>query len=106
MTNAGRPVDNSDLWRRFLTLRSTCKIRTDIIWRRGKKSSILKSVDRAAKAAGKSPTKQDRGFRTGKIGKSKLTGGSSALFPANGQSQVIRIYRSALIRKTGHRVYF
>ena len=105
-TNDGRPVDNSDLWKRFLTLRPTCKVRTHIIWRKGNKSPILKSVDKAAKAAGKSPTKEDRGFRAGKIGKSKLTGGSSSLFPAKGQDQVIRIYRSSLIRKTGHRVYF
>jgi hypothetical protein len=35
-----------------------------------------------------------------------LSGGSSSLFPAKGQEQVIRIYRSSLIRKTGHRVHF
>jgi len=105
-TNAGRPVDNSDLWRRFLALRPMCKVRTDIIWRKGKKSPILKSVDKSAKAAGKSPTKKDRGFRTGKIGRSTLVGGSSSLFPARGQEQIIRIYRSSLIRKTDHRVYF
>jgi ribonuclease HI len=105
-TNAGRPVDNSDLWKRFLTLRPRCKVRTHIIWRKGKRSPILKSVDKTAKAAGKSPTKQDRSFRAGKIGRSKLTGGSSSLFPAKGQEQVIRIYRSSLIRETGHRVHF
>ncbi len=105
-TNVGRPIDNSDLWKRFLTLRSRCKVRTDIIWRKGKKSPILKSVDKSAKAAGRAPTKRDRGFRTGKIGRSKLLGGSSSLFPANGQEQVIHIYRSSLIGKTGHRVYF
>jgi ribonuclease HI len=105
-TNDGRPVDNSDLWKRFLTVRPRCKVPTHIIWRKGKKSPILKSVDKAAKAAGKSPTKQDRGFRAGKIGRSKLIGGSSSLFPAKGQEQVIRIYKSSLIRKTGNRVYF
>jgi ribonuclease HI len=105
-TNAGRPVENSDLWKRFLTLRPACKVRTDIIWRKGKKSQILKSVDRAAKNAGKAPTKPDRGFRQGKVGRSKITGGASSLYPAKGQDGVIRIYRSALLRKTEHKAYF
>jgi ribonuclease HI len=105
-TSAGRPIDNSDVWKRFLTLRPMSKVRTDITWREGKKSPILKSVDKSAKAAGKAPTQRDRGFRTGKVGRSKLTGGSSSLFSADGQEQVIRIYRSSLIGKTGHRVYF
>src|ERR1700722_1289198 len=105
-TNAGRFVDNADLWKRLLTLRPLCKVRTEIIWQKGKRSPILKSVDKAAKAAGQSPTKHDRGFRPGKIGRSKLTGGSSKLFPAKGQQQIIRVYKSSLIRKTGHRIHF
>ena len=105
-TNTGRPVENSDLWKRFLTLRPMCKVRTDIIWRKGKKSPILKSVDRAAKDAGKQPTKPDRGFRQGKIGRSKISGGTSSPYPAAGQDGIVRIYRSALLRKTDHKVYF
>lgn len=103
---SNRPVENSDLWKRFLSVRPSAKVRTDIIWRKGKKSLILKSVDRAAKDAGKSPTKLDRGFRPGKIGRSKVKGGASLLFPARGQEEVIRIYRSALLRKSDHKVYF
>jgi ribonuclease HI len=105
-TNAGRPVENSDLWKRFLLVRPKCGLRSDIGWQKGKKSTILKSVDRAAKAAGRRPSKYDRGFRTGKVGRSKLTGGASSLFPANGQQSIIRIYRSALLRKTGHKIFF
>jgi ribonuclease HI len=105
-TDSNRPVENSDLWKRFLSVRPSCKVRTDIIWRKGKKSPILKSVDRAAKDAGKSPTKADRGFRSGKLGRSKVNGGASSLFPANGQEEVIRIYKSALLRKSDHKVYF
>jgi ribonuclease HI len=105
-TNAGRPVENSDLWKRFLTLRTARKVRTDIIWRKGKKSPILKSVDRAAKDAGKAPTKPDRGFRQGKVGRSKISGGASSPYPAKGQEGIVRIYRSALLRKTDHKVYF
>jgi ribonuclease HI len=105
-TITNRPVENSDLWKKFLSVRPLAKIRTDIIWRKGKKSQILKSVDRAAKEAGKSPSKPDRGFRTGKIGRSKVKGGASSLFPANGQEEVIYIYKSALLRKSDHKVYF
>jgi ribonuclease HI len=105
-TSAGRPVESSDLWKRFLTLRPACKVRTDIIWRKGKKSPILKAVDRAAKNAGKAPTKPDRGFRQGKVARSKITGGASSLYPAKGQEGIVHIYRSALLRKTDHKIYF
>jgi len=103
---AGRPVENPDLWKKFLSVRGRVRIRTEITWRKGKKTPILKRVDRAAKEAGKSPSKADRGFRPGKIAKSKAVSGSSSLFPASGQERTIRIYRSAMIRKTGHKVYF
>lgn len=103
---SGKPIENPDLWKRYLSVRAQCKVRTDILWTPGKKRPILKSVDRAAKAAGKAPSKSDRGFRMGKIGKSKVQGGSSSPFPAKGQEQVIRIYRSALIGKAGHKIHF
>ena len=105
-TAAGRPIENPDLWKKFLSVRGRVKIRTEILWRKGKKTSLLKKVDRAAKEASKSPSKEDRGFRTGKIARSKVLGGSSSLFPAGGQEETIRVYRSAMIRKTGHKVYF
>jgi ribonuclease HI len=105
-TLAGRPIENFDLWKKFLSVQGRWKVRTDIIWRKGKKTPILKAVDRAAKAAGKVPSKIDRGFRSGKVGRSNVAGGSSSLYPAMGQEQTIRIYRSALIRKTEHKIYF
>jgi hypothetical protein len=64
-------------------------------------------VDRAAKSAGKSPSQVDRGFRGGKVGRSKVQdGSSSSLFEASGQIAMIRIYRSDTIRKKHHRVFF
>ncbi len=105
-TSNGRPVENPDLWKKFLSVRSGCSVRIDIIWQKGKKSTILKSVDRVAKQVAKVPSKCDRGFRGGKIGRSKVKGGSSSLYPAKGQEAVIRIYRTSLIRKTGHKVIF
>jgi ribonuclease HI len=105
-TFSGKPIENSDLWKRFLSVRAAAKVRTEIVWQKGKKSPILKSVDRAAKDAGKSPTRPDRGYRSGKVGRSKVKGGASTPFPANGQQARIHIYRSALIRKADHKVYF
>jgi ribonuclease HI len=105
-TKAGTPVENQDLWRRFLTVRPGGRVRTEIIWRKGKKTPIRKAVDKAAKAAGMAPSKIDRGFRQGKIGKSKIKGGSSSVFPATGQEQLIRVYKTALVGKTGHKVIF
>ena len=105
-TAAGRPVENSDLWKRFLAVRGKVRIRTDLTWKKGKKSPTLKMVDRAAKAAGRAPSKHDRGFRGGKVARSKVMGGSAPLYVARGGTEVIRIYRSALLRKTGHKVIF
>jgi hypothetical protein len=82
------------------------KVRTDIVWKKGKKSPTLKMVDRAAKEAGKSPQSVDRGFRGGKVARSKVVGGSASLYVAHGRDEIIRIYRSGLIRKSGHKITF
>jgi ribonuclease HI len=103
---SGRPLENSDLWKRFLSVRHKVRIRTDIIWKKGKKSPTLKLVDRAAKDAGKAPRSFDRGFRGGKVARSKVAGGSSSLYNARGSDETIRVYRSGIIRKTGHKITF
>jgi ribonuclease HI len=103
---SGRPLENSDLWKRLLSVKSRVKVRTDIVWKKGKKSPTLKMVDRAAKEAGKSPKNFDRGFRGGKVARSKVVGGSASLYVARGKHEIIRIYRSGLIRKTGHKITF
>ena len=105
--DAGKPIENQDLWDEFLSARSKVKLRTEIIWKKGKMSSILKEVDRLAKAAAAHPWELDRGFRGGKVGRSKVAGGrASTLFPARGQEAVIRIYRSGLVGRDGHKIYF
>ena len=103
---SGRPLENSDLWKRFLSVQARVRIRTEIIWKKGKKSPTLKMVDRAAKEAGKSPRRFDRGFRGGKVARSKVSGGSASMYVSRGGSEIIRIYRSALLRKTGHKITF
>ncbi len=103
---SGRPLENSDLWKRFLSVRARVKVRTDIVWKKGKKSPTLKMVDQAAKDAGKSPQSVDRGFRGGKVAHSKVVGGSASLYVAHGRDEIIRIYRTGMIRKTGHEITF
>lgn len=105
---AGRSVENFDLWKDFLSLWSKKKLRVDIIWRKGKKSQVLRQVDRAAKdAATEAAWEVDRGFRSGKVGRSKAgRGTASTLFPARGQEAIIRVYRSGLVGRSGHKIMF
>jgi ribonuclease HI len=102
----GRPIENSDLWKKFLSTRLRTRLRVDLMWRKGKKSPALKMVDRAAKSAGKTPQNKDWCFRGGKVASSKVKQGSGTLYPAKGDEAVIRVYRTGLIRKTGHKVTF
>jgi ribonuclease HI len=48
---SGRPIENADLWQRFLSVRRKLRIRTDFVWLKGKKSPALKAIDSAAKSA-------------------------------------------------------
>ena len=106
-TSAGRPVDNPDLWKKLLSLQTKLRIRTEIIWTKGKSTPTLKAVDRAAKNAASQPFGTDWGFRPGKIGRSKsVTKGASNLFPARGQEIVIRVYRSGFVGKSVHKIFF
>jgi hypothetical protein len=54
----------------------------------------------------KNPQRIDRGFRSGKVARSKVPAGSSSSYRANGQCVIIRVYHSAMIRKTGHKITF
>jgi ribonuclease HI len=104
---AGRPIENSDLWKAFLSTRRRIRVRTEIVWRKGKTTPILKQVDRHAKDAAGQPWKVDRGFREGKVGRSKLgRGKASTLFPARGQRSTVRIYRSGMVQRNEHKIYF
>jgi ribonuclease HI len=97
-TREGRPVENDDLWQQLLTLRTKVKIRTDILWEKGKRAELPKAIDKAAKAAGKEPWRHDWGFREGKVGRSKVMNKSASQpFPAAGQEATIRIYRHGII---------
>jgi ribonuclease HI len=100
----GKPIENSDLWKALLSVRKKVKVRTEVKWMPGKKSPILKAVDESAKAAAAQPWNIDRGFKSGKVGRSKTGGRSAAsMFPADRQEAVIRIYRTRLLGRSNHK---
>lgn len=103
----GRSIENPDLWNEFLSLRAKARVSLDIQWSKGKTSAILKDVDRRAKAAATRPIGIDRGFRPGKVARSKAkTKRASTLFPAHGQEVLINIYRKRLPGKVEDKIYF
>ena len=61
----------------------------------GKSTPITKAVDRDAKTASTLPSRVDRGFQSGKIGRSKNNSGKAAkMYPAAGEELVVRIYQT------------
>jgi ribonuclease HI len=87
-----RPIDNHDLWKELLSGLSKLRLRVDFLWTPGKRSEILKRIDKAAKKAAKTSTYVDRGFRPGTLARS-LVHGVATMFPASGKTAVIRPYR-------------
>lgn len=103
----GRPIENKDLWKRVLSLKRSLKVRVDVEWTKGKKSPILRAVDKSAKEAAKSAVRKDRGFNQGKIGRSR--GGEAAaakLFPASGETLRIRVYQTIAVSRNEQKVKF
>lgn len=103
----GRPVENEDLWKDFLSRRSKLKVTTEIFWQKGKTDEIVKEVDRIAKRAAKKTTgRKDVGYVVGKVSKAAQRG-ASELFKAKGQKETVRIYRYRLLSGSDNiRVYF
>lgn len=105
----GRPLENVDLWKDLLRVRRKLgfRVRIDLKLIAGKSTPITKSVDRDAKAASTLPTETDRGFRSGKIGRSKNnTGKAAKLFPAAGREITIRVYQTTTIRRGEQKIKF
>ncbi len=104
---SGRPIENCDLWKQFISVHSKLRVRTEIKWHKGKATPRLKLVDRSAKAAAHQPWEADRGFRAGKIGRSAVRGGTaSTLFAASGQDAIVHVYKTGQPRKHVQKVYF
>lgn len=102
----GEPRENVDLWRRFLSVRQKVRTVVTFEWTLGKKTPILKNIDRAAKLAAKrAGPKSDRGFKPGTVSRS-LVKGSAIRFPATGQMVNIRPYRKTLVRNREEKIRF
>jgi ribonuclease HI len=103
----GKPVENEDLWKALVSIRSKVSIRTEVKWMAGKKLPISKLVDKAAKAAASQPWSIDHGFSGGKVGRSRVAVKDSAsIFPAKGEEEIIRIYRNRRAGRSEHKIYF
>lgn len=99
ISNAGRNLhgeakQNYDLWKELIGELSIVGMRVDFQWQLGKTSPMGKIVDKAAKVAAKrAGLYEDSGFKPGKISRSKVKGSAAKIFPANGQTAVIHVYR-------------
>jgi ribonuclease HI len=105
----GRPLENIDQWKDLLRLRRKVgyRVRVEVKLILGKSTPITKAVDRDAKAARDLPTATDRGFRSGKIGRSKnSTGKAAKMFPAAGEELVIRVYQTMCAGRNMQRIKF
>jgi len=94
----GEPKENADLWKQLLSARSKTRIPVHFQWTSGKKSPILKRVDKAAKSAAQRADKADRGYRPGTVARS-MVNAAARRFPAHGQIALIRPYRKAVFRQ-------
>jgi len=104
-----RPLDNVDLWKDLLRIRRKLgfRVRVELKLIKGKSTPITKAVDNNAKAASALPSRVDRGFRSGKIGRSKNnTGKAAQMFHAGGQEISIRVYQTVSIRRNEQKVKF
>lgn len=100
------PRENADLWKQFLSAQQKVGITVHFEWTPGKKTPILKAIDRAAKDAAKSGrSDKDRGYKPGTVSRS-LVKGSATRFNASGQEAVIRPYRKNVMRKGEIKIRF
>lgn len=101
----GEPKENSDLWKKALSARQKAGMRIEFIQTKGKKSEILRRVDKTAKQARDTGMEVDRGFHSGTISRSMVKGAAKR-FPASGQLALIRPYRKKLMRSTEEKLRF
>lgn len=98
-TKDGRPVENSDLWKIFISERQKIRVSLQVEWEAGKTRPVLKEVDKLAKLAAKNPSELDFGYSGGQVHRSLVRERSAAsLFPARGQECIVRVYRKEQIR--------
>lgn len=102
----GEPRENPDLWNQLLSAHTKTGIAVHFEWTPGKRTTILKRVDKAAKAAAdRGGVEVDRGFKPGTVSRSMVKG-AAMRFPARGKSTVIRPYRKNLMGRGEEKIRF
>jgi len=102
----GEPRENPDLWKQLLSAHAKSGITITFEWMLGKKSPILKAVDKAAKSAvDHFRTDADHGYKPGTVARSMVKGAATR-FPAAGQVIVIRPYRKNHISREEEKIRF
>ena len=102
----GEPKENRDLWKQFISAQQKTGIRVSFEWTEGKRSPILKRIDKAAKAAAKrGGTDFDRGYSGGQVARSMVKG-TATRFAASGQTAVVRVYRKNVMAGGENKVRF
>lgn len=110
-SSEGRILENTDLWKRILSLRSWSHVKISLEWEEGKTTPEGKHVDKEAKKAAKGTLKRvDLGYIKPRVGRSKLGGKiATTMYPADGHAQIIRIYEYETLKskhKEEYRVKF
>lgn len=101
----GEPKENSDLWKKLLSARQKAGMYVEFIQTKGKKSEVLRKVDRTAKAVRDSGMEIDRGYQPGTVSRSMVKGAAKR-FPASGQVALIRPYRKKIMRTGEEKLRF
>lgn len=102
----GEPRENWDLWKQLLSAYSKAGISVNFEWTAGKKSPILRRVDKAAKrAAQRGGLNVDHGYKPGTVARSMVKG-SATRFPARGQSVIVRPYRKHVMAGGENKIRF
>jgi len=100
------PRENRDLWKKLLSVYPKVGMTVNFEWTAGKKTPVLKNIDKAAKTSAKRGGNDvDRGYKPGVFARS-LVKGAASRFPANGQLAVIRPYKKTLAGKSENKVRF
>jgi ribonuclease HI len=102
----GRPTENSDLWKKLLSVLGTIGVRLDIEKVAGKSTKVTKRVDKLAKEAATSDSRRkDFGFVGGKVSRPRTREGVSILYSKGGDNLIVRVYRYIPYKYDGALIY-
>lgn len=101
----GSPVENSDLWQEFLSVRNKVRCSLDINFIKGKSNPATKYVDKLAKQAAKETLgKRDTGHQSGRVSRSQLQG-TAHLYNLGNETERIKVYRYGIRGRNSTQVY-